>query len=426
MSRIVFLLDSFYPNFSAVGHCGYQVQKCLAQSHDVTVMSVRDDNTLPLEDRYDGLRILRVETPNTRRRNSLRAKSGRRAQVELTALRAKGVIRRITSPETIDKSLVRAYLERLNRMDPAPQVIVPLVFPFESVLAALAYKRTHPGTLVLPYLFDNFTDSGPLHVLKLARWLKRGRHLRLERQMLSEADYILSMHPLRAHFEAHFEKSLCEKITFLEHPLLTRPKEQNASPKDDTIRLCYTGALVYGHVEPDRTVTLLRALKPSTPLCADFYVMGNSARKVPTAKLSNGVEIVNHGRVTKTQANLALSRADVLLNIGEVRGRQVSSKVFEYMATGKPILHLAYVAQDVVSGILEKYPLALCLVQDRDSLIENVRRTEVFLARCRDRRLSFEEVAAIYPEALPNATANLLAHLIEEDAETPTACKQET
>lgn len=413
MSHFVFLLDSFYPNFSAVGHCGYQVQKCLAQSHDVTVMSVRDDNSLPLEDWHDGLRILRVETPDTNQRNSLRAQSGRRARLELTALRAKGAIRRLTSPETINKALVRAYLERLNRMEPAPEVIVPLVFPFESVLAALAYKRAHPGTLVLPYLFDDFVDSGSLHVLKLARKLKYGRHLQMERKMLQEADAVLSMHPLRGHFETHFEKPLRDKITFLEHPLLFAPKVQSLPPQDVTIRLCYTGSLIGKVREPDYLLEMLHSIRPSGPMRADFYVMGNKAHKVQNLSRPGQIEIVNHGRVAKPMADAAVQAADVLLNMGEVQGRQVSSKIFEYMATGKPILHLAYVAHDVVSGILAKYPLALCLVQERDRLAENARQTEAFLARCRDRRLSFDEVAAIYPEALPESSALFINKALE-------------
>ncbi|MFC3087934.1 hypothetical protein ACFOD6_17980 [Tabrizicola soli] len=425
MSRIVFLLGSFYPNFSAVGYCGYQVQKCLAESHDITVISLRDDTALPLEDQHEGLRILRVETPAIKQRNSLRATGGRRAQLGLTALRAKGALKRLLSPATIDWALVRAYLDQLEALTPAPQAIVPLVFPFESVLAALAYKRAHPGTRVLPYLFDDFADSGSLHVLKLARWLKRGRHLRLERQMLQKADAILAMHPLRAHFEAPFEQPLRDKITFLEHPLLFAPKAQNLPPKDATIRLCYTGSLIGKVREPDYLLELLQAIRPADPMRADFYVMGNNAHKVQPLSGPRRVEIANHGRVAKPMADAAVQGADVLLNLGEAQGRQVSSKIFEYMATGKPILHLAYVAQDVVSGILAKYPLALCLLQERDRFAENVRQAEAFLARCRGRQLSFDEVAALYPEALPQATAELMERLTEHDVHPPIQAEEE-
>lgn len=421
MSHVVFLLGSFYPNFSAVGYCGYQVQKYLVQNHDVTVVSVRDDNALPLEDRHDGLHILRLDTADTQRRNRLRAKGGRWARLGLALLRAKGAVRRITAPETIDKALVRAYLERLNHMFPAPQVIVPMVFPIETVLAALAYKRTHPGVRVLPYLFDDFADSGSLHVLKLARELKRGRHLRLERKMLQEADAILSMHPLRAHFEANFEKPLCDKITFLEHPLLFAPTGHALPAKEPTVRLCYTGSLIGKVREPDYLLQMLQALRPASPTRADFYVMGNNAQKVQTQSPPGQIEIVNHGRVAKPVADAAVQAADVLLNLGEAQGRQVSSKIFEYMATGKPILHLAYVAEDVVSGILAKYPLALCLLQEQGRLAENVRQTEAFLARCRDRILSFDEVAALYPEALPETTAELLTRLIKQGTDTKAA-----
>ena len=411
--KITFLVPDFHPDFSAVGYCTYQVQKCLTEEFDVSVISFRRGQEQPLEDRLDTIHVHRIETDEMRARAKALAETGPMVRARLLALRLKGAARRLLSPETIDQPLVRAYLARLEAMDPRPEVIIPVVFPFESVLAALAFKRAHPEIAVIPYLFDNFVDSGSLHVLELARALKRSRHLRLECQMLEDATAVLSMHPLRAHFVHHFPARLCEKITYLEHPLLTQPTAACAPRRDDGVtRLCYTGALIKKVRDPSYLRALLRAMRPSETIQANFYVMGNAAGKIPTQTGRGSVQIINHGRVPKREADIAVRNADILLNIGEVQGKQISSKVFEYMATGKPIIHCAFVEKDSVSKILEKYPLALCITQTRRLFDENISRVEKFIAEYRSTQISFDDVKAIYPEALPETTSKILSALI--------------
>lgn len=415
MTQITFLVGSFHPNFSAVSYCTYQVQKCLTDEFDVSTIAFRDDPTQPLEGLLDAIRVHRIETPGMRARGIARASFGLGASVRRIALRVKGALRRLLSPETVDRSLVRAYQARLEAIDPRPDVIVSSVFPFETVLAALAFKRSHSDVTVIPYLFDDFVDSGSLHVLRIARALKRGRHLRLERRMLENADAVLSMHPLRAHFERHFPPRLREKITYLEHPLLTQPATALTQPTDDGVtRLCYTGALVKKVRDPDYLCALLRALRPGQTVQADFYVMGSAGAKILTESVGDAVQIVNHGRVPKPEADAAVQSADILLNLGDAQGKQVSSKVFEYMATGKPIVHLAYLPDDAVTKILAKYPLALCLVQDRDRFDENVRLFSDFITTRRRDMLTFETVKAIYPEALPETTGTLFKAVVAQ------------
>ncbi len=412
MKHVAFIIGSYYPDFSAVGYCAYQVQKYLVDDFRISVVSLRNDLAQPLDETLGQIEIHRVETRHLKRRNALMKGTGVRARGLLFLLRIWGAVKRLLSPETIDRALVDAYLNQLNGMEQKPDAIVPLVFPFESVVAALAYKKDNPDVAVYPYLFDDFVESGSLHVLAIARIFKQRRHLRLERKMLEEADAVLSMNPLREHFERHFETSLLEKILYQEHPLLTRPARTGPAPDDRVTKMCFTGSLTKKVREPDYLLCLLRASRAGVFIRADFYVMGNDADKVKNEKLDDAIEIVNHGRVPKPVADDAVSDAHILLNLGEVRGKQISSKIFEYMSTGKPIVHLAYVKNDAVSKILEKYPLALCLEQDRGRFEENVSLLSEFIDKHRSSRLAFAEVEALYPEALPSVTASIIKHLV--------------
>jgi len=417
MKQIVFLAGSFYPNFSAVGYCAYQVQKCLSEEFEITVIAFKNGADQPLEEVVDGIRIVRVETDAMRRRNALSGASGRVARWRLMSHRVFGALKRLFAPETIDRRLVATYDSALKALNFSPNAIVPLVLPFESAIAALQYKRTNPTAKLIPYLFDNFVESGSLHVTKLARSLKRGRHIRLEHQVLTESDAVMAMHPLHVHYQKHFDFELLRKVTVLEHPLLVRPGRVYANPNNAraATRLCFTGSLIRGYVEADYLLRVLAMVQVQNQTCADFYVMGNGASKIETGTSPGGIAVHNRGRVAKPVADAAVRDADILLNIGEVQGKQISSKIFEYMATGKPLIHFSYTADDVVTRILNKYPLALCILQDEALLSQNAKAIADFITTQRGVQLLFSEVAALYPEALPATTANMMRSLFRDE-----------
>lgn len=416
MKHVVFILGSYFPNFSAVGNCAEKVIKPLAPDYRITVLAIRGDLAHPARERVDGVDIVRVDTVQRRARLSMAdasLSSGTGGKLRLLLHRLGGAAAKLFAPVTVERDLVDAYLRELDAMRGTIDVIVPLVFPFESVQAALQYKQRHPAVVVIPYLFDDFVESRSLHLLGLNRILKQRRHVSLERVMIEQADSVLAMHPLRAHFERQFSAQLLRKVHFLEHPLLAPHADATPQHTDGPVVVSYTGALIRKVREPDYLLQMLQAMHVDVPLQVDFYVMGNDAHKVKNV-VTDTLRITNHGRVAQERARTAMTRSNVLLNLGEVRGKQVSSKVFEYMAAGKPIIHLAFVDNDNVSTILAKYPLALCLVQARGMLRINAQKCAQFIARHKHSQLGFDEVAAIYPEAIPSTTAALMRALFSE------------
>lgn len=411
--NVVFLAGAYYPNFEAVGYCAYQVHKCLSATHDLTVIAVRNDAAQPWTEDVEGIRIRRVETVMQRWRNSLKYQTRWYEHMLLQGIRIWGATRRLLAPTTVDWSLVRAYVRQLQALETRPQVIVPLVFPFEAALAALAFKRKNPATRVMPYVFDDFVGSDSLHTSRWAGMIKRSSHLRLERELLEGSQHVIAMRPLRRHFELYYSADLTGKVIYLEHPLLNEILAQECPNAQDHIQLCFTGSLIRNVREPDYLLRLLGAIQTSRPVIANFYVMGNAAGKVVTKSARTAVSIVNHGRVSKRAADDAVASADILLNLGETTGRQISSKIFEYISAGKPIVHLAFADCDSNIGILEKYPLALCLKAEEKSFIENAKKLSEFIGLNYNNRVRWPEVSSIYPEALPVNTAAVFERLIQ-------------
>lgn len=413
MKHIVFVLGSYYPRFSAVGVCAERVVNALKGEFKISVIAMTDQQAVEPVVNLEGVDVFRITTPELATRiqleQGLRTDNALSGRLRLIALRTRATLRRLFSPVTINQQLVDAYKEKLRDI-PDLDVLVPLVFPFESVIAAIEYASAS-DVMVVPYIFDNFVDSRSLHVLEIARKLKKKRHLGLEADMLEKSAAVLAMHPLESHFRRHFGRVVDEKVHFLEHPLLT-PNNREDVVSGDTIRIVYTGALIKNVREAAYVTELLARLRMDVPVDVDFYVMGNAASAIQTKTTDFGVRIRNNGQVNKKEADAAVAHSSVLLNIGEVEGKQISSKIFEYMSAGKPIIHFSYVKDDTVTKILNRYPLALCLLQSPQQMEENCKKTSEFILKSAGKSMPFDEVAAIFPEALPSTTASLVSRIV--------------
>ena len=112
-----------------------------------------------------------------------------------------------------------------------------------------------------------------------------------------------------------------------------------------------------------------------------------------------GSRLVTPGAVPTTEGRRLQNEADVLVNLGNRMANQMPSKVYEYLGSGKPILHLAANREDPVLPLLARYPLALVRFDADPAPVAR------WLSEVRGRRLPYETAAALYPEAAPRRVA---------------------
>lgn len=110
----------------------------------------------------------------------------------------------------------------------------------------------------------------------------------------------------------------------------------------------------------------------------------------------------------------ALQRSSgALLNIAEYEGKQISSKIYEYMALGKPIVHVYTAEHDVNVEYLTRYPLALCLRSEPDLLECNARLLALWLLWSRGQVAPFEVVRDSCRDLTPEYVAQQIMEGIE-------------
>lgn len=105
-----------------------------------------------------------------------------------------------------------------------------------------------------------------------------------------------------------------------------------------------------------------------------FFSSGNATKKIEKMEEFGFSHI---GWIPYEKLKYELQNSDILLNLAHLQGKQISSKIFEYMSYGKPILHILYKDEDVNLRYLENYSLSLLLRADditgnTDTIEENL------------------------------------------------------
>lgn len=166
------------------------------------------------------------------------------------------------------------------------------------------------------------------------------------------------------------------------------------------------------NVDPSYLLSML-----DDPICNAIHVHFYAAKTPMREKVERsgivGVECYDWVLPSKL-VKLQLS-ADALISIAECEGKQISSKIYEYMSLGKPVMHLYTCDNDVNLKYLVNYPFALCLKCDAKELLHNRWRMILWLAWVKGRRVSFEKAVKNLKELTPYYVTNQIMEVLNAE-----------
>lgn len=409
--EIVFTVGTYVPSPSAVGNCVKNVACCLEESDNVTVIALDNGPKSEPNAAYRRQEVLRISTCrlSLRRRATALLRSDkwyRRLGAPGLALARTADLAALLLPgASLDRTLVRAYLRELERLPVVPDLVVPAAVPFEGVVAANLFKRTQPKTVVIPVFLDQFSESGSLNRWEIIRKIRMRANLRAERAMLECSDAMLHV-SWGPHLD-EFHPDLANKALRVEHPMLARPEV--SAPREGNGQIVYAGSLSKKLRNPDYAFELISRLPAEACVRrADFFVPNPERFAYGETKGGLGSTPISlRPAVPAAEIHTVLADASWLLSIGNSVSNQHPSKVYEYMALGKPLVHIASQADDPVADVLARYPLALCLFEDAP-FEESLHALCSFLMKTRSCHLDFDAVAALFPEETPEFFARTL------------------
>ena len=144
-----------------------------------------------------------------------------------------------------------------------------------------------------------------------------------------------------------------------------------------------------------------------------MYVRGNCDGIIDKFVIANPQQLINHGSVNVEIAQSAILEANVLVSIGNSDVSQTPSKIYEYIASGKPIIHFYQKEEDPVVQILASYPMACCIQQLEEDYENSISKALKFIDIYKFApRIEFEEIKKHYFDATPDYTARIFQMII--------------
>ena len=123
----------------------------------------------------------------------------------------------------------------------------------------------------------------------------------------------------------------------------------------DKIVLRYTGMFYSNIRRPDELLRFLDTLDPDR-YTAEFYGPCCDYMRMHFQKMPACLQL--KGTVSTQKCRELTASADILLNVGNTTANQVPSKIFEYIASGKPVLNFYTNENEPGLAYLRRYPCA--------------------------------------------------------------------
>lgn len=416
MKHIVFLLGSYYPNYSAVGKCMGNIANILEDDYKITVISQKTQSVQMKNDHMGNQDIIRITTKYHEKRmindeclkNSTGAEHYMRT-IRMLAIKIENLLRTLCSCDTLDEAWVNAYICALRSIQEPIDILIPTCLPFESVKASIKYQTDYPEVEILPYLFDLFATNKNLNRFWWNLCLKKKNNLLLEKEMLLRSKKVFHVANWSVHLKEEFPEYQ-DKTIEVEHPLLVLKKNQVSRHifLDQKIHIIYTGVLDVKNRNPNFALEILTKLPNN--IVVDFYSYGSGNTQLEKTAKEFKDKIISHGKVSSAEAEQARAEGNILLSIGNNDVSQIPSKLFEYIATGKAIVHIALSPIDPAIKTLEKYPLKLILIKGKNYQISDVQE---FIEKYQGTVIPFEIIVRDYFTAYPPKITDKIKQFID-------------
>lgn len=406
------LTSDYTPRRSASSKALQNLCRELAKTNNVTVFHTQSD-TLSSPGTLDGYELRRISDVGVdlRARYEGAARQGSRfaSNLLLMASRVWTHVNKRLSGTNVNKPLARSFFRaiRTEQLD----AIIAICYPFEGLMAAARYARSHPETKFIAWIGDMFANR-EFDLASGATSARRNeRMVKLEAGVLRQASHVFYTNEMAPYIASRYPDVLerAEPLPFF--PVMEELKS-DLPPIMEPGSLAYFGSLG-GDKDPRYALELIGACVDSGTLTGvasqfrvDIFTQVNATSRSLVGSCSSGAHVHLHDFEPVERVKRLMLDASWLLVIGSLQRQIPSIKVDEYIATGKPILYVAQIEEDPNLYKLDNYPLAL-VVRRGDGFSSNVEQVSAFLVESMDKRVPFADIAERYPLGLPDTASKL-------------------
>lgn len=404
MKKILIILGSYFPNPSANGICVKQVaEEFKARGVDVSVLATQTKG-LSEHEIIDDVNIYRIKSRWIHRLFEL-SEGYKQNNIKwifqkllLFLNKIKNILFFPTWP-LISPIYTYRYYKKANELHKQYKYdgILSVYTPIDSLIAGALIKKKHTDMKFMLYFLDTLSGGIPPKGFN-REWLEN-RGYKWEKKLFNIADSIFVMKSHEQNYSKAIYNKFKSKIQVVDIPLMRRIKistginEINFNKRK--VNIVYTGSLLKHIRNPSYMFKIFSRI--TNDFLFHIFGGGDCSDLIDDYIIDNkGIKIIKHGFVRYETANNAIMHSDILINIGNINGNLIPSKIFEYMATGKPIISFYKYEKEPSILYLKKYPLSLLIKEDIELIDENTKRIVDFINENNNMSVEYNKVENIF------------------------------
>jgi len=389
MKKMLVMVDHYFPKPSPNGICVKEVVKALKkQDIDVTILATNPGYLSEVEV-VEGVNVYRIRGRCfTRITGWCDSHKGMKysdaiRKIAILSNRLKLVLSFPTWPLISPLYTYHYYrkaleLHRINNYDGILSVYIPI----DPLIAGALVKNRCNNVKLMLYFLDCLSGGVvPRYLTK--EWLA-SRGYKWEKRLFDSADAVFIMQSHKDHYLTKEYNAFKDKIEVVDIPLMRELKltsdKIDIDFSEEVANIVYAGSMTKRVRDPTYMLETFKLIDKPNQYCLHIYGGGDCHDTIAGyIEEGRGMRVIEHGWVDPDTAIGAMLKSDILVNIGNAVDTLTPSKIFEYMAAGKPII--SFYKHDTEPSIqyLRQYPLSLLIKEDWTELHENARLVANFI-----------------------------------------------
>ncbi len=296
----------------------------------------------------------------------------------------------------------KAYkmLEKINT-----EKNIDAIFTVSSPVTAHAtgkrYKDKHPEIVWTTYTVDSFAAQ-------CRSTKKYERAKKYETRLLQNADFSLLSKEIWDNSEFLY-KGFENKFAVLNYLMPKRYISITESNIFDSnkINLLYSGRFYRKIRNPEFLLKIIE--EAGNDIVLHLYEWSD-CEEIIDEYIKRNTNIIRHEPVFNDKMPEIMESADILVNVGNTLKEFIPSKTYEYIAVGKPIVHIYQ--SDYEDEILKNYPIIL-QISSKDNIENSTKKLREFCRENCKKRINEKDISNIYKNNSKIVIRNILTTSLE-------------
>lgn len=418
MKNILFIIENFSPSPSSVANCMQPYIDKLAEEYNIDVITDRKRTDISEIDTKNNVTVHRVSNyriMNTMHLSDLQAIDSSKllkfvTKIFVFILKALYYARyalfaKERKNSGWDGKLVVNKIEELNHTKKYDAMFSASA-PFRSHYIAEKIKDSCPYLKWYAFQFDPYSYNKGYSVNYFARRIM----MRDEKRIFNKCDGVFLTLELFDYYKSVNFVNLNKNVIPLPYANFKKIQydEYNVDGnfvKSEKISCLFIGQIYDKIRNPEVMIRMFSKISSDVQL---FLMTNTSEEKIKKYSLVNYIPTMipyqNHDT-----ALYNLLQANILVNIGNTVEHQMPAKIFEYMSTGKPIIHFSKIRNDPALRYLSCYPRVF-VINEWERGFSQTEQLKEFCLRNHNFELTYEEISKLMSEY---SNENILGLFVE-------------